>query len=326
MKLRKLISAIAAVTMISSAMTTLVSADSTVTWDEGNGIYWVENTDQVSTRTPYIETSVKQLTGDEVAALKGGTTGISNLKLSTASGKYGDTTAYRVYEVVGTFKNVGDLVVGYDPKTEDYSKILLQTLDATVNMSSEQEALFEAISVDTTAESNSGVAWSKGYNSTNQAYTINLMLGAASKWLPTEEGLINQDFSYKAYFVVPVSVTEDIELSYSTAATVNYLVNGELVPIPVKDSSASFTLAAPGSEDDETPDAVKFYAVLPACEKAEASAVAQFQFDSNADGAADKGYNYDLGSLTWDTDVTVGVEVTDIDDGVTLALTNVLWK
>lgn len=81
-----------------------------------------------------------------------------------------------------------------------------------------------------------------------------------------------------------------------------------------------------GEITPSTPDAVKFYAVLPACKKAEASAVAQFQFDSNADGVADKGYNYDLGSLTWDTDVTVGVQVEEIDDGVTLALTNVLWK
>lgn len=99
--------------------------------------------------------------------------------------------------------------------------------------------------------------------------------------------------------------------------------------LTVKDASIANGLSTAGEIEPpapSTPAAVKFYAVLPACEKAKASAVAQFQFDSNADGVADKGFNYDLGSLTWNTDVTVGVQVKDIDDGVTLALTNVIWQ
>lgn len=87
-------------------------------------------------------------------------------------------------------------------------------------------------------------------------------------------------------------------------------------PITVTVGSGAVEPPAPTTTD------AKFYAVLPACEKAEASTKANFTFNN---GEKDAVYPYDIGSFTWDTAMTVGVQVTGIPEGTTVTLKSVAF-
>lgn len=254
MKMKKFISAIAAVAMLTASMATIASADATIEWSADDGVYFISDIDKMSERTPSIEvTNVKQMTSDEVVALgTANTSSISKLKLKNTSGKYGDTATYTMYQVDAKFVGVGDLVMGYDDNG-DTSKIALMALCAAMDLTGVSVA---DIGYAKTTDATTGVAWTGGLD--GNIYNLQNQLGndnAIPKEDTTEGGIINEEYPFTVYVVLNAGT--EATIPFAATASVQYLKNADFFQI--KTPATSFTLKeAKATTDVEIADVTSF--------------------------------------------------------------------
>lgn len=199
----------------------------------------------------------------------------------------------------------------------------------------------ETFSVDVVTSDNTGVcALGFTVTGTNDTFTLTNVEDAALYANATHGNNLSKAEYGLAWWIDDMFETESTDSG--KAVTLTYKVNdtveaGSYTITIANDESTSMNIdgdvvdfgtatlnvTVVADEPEVTTTDKKFYAVI---EKAKTNTL-QFQFDDTGDGVADKSYDYgNVGSLTFDTDVTVGVQVTGIPAGTTLALTKVVWK
>lgn len=245
MKARKFISTLLATAMVASAF--VATASAAVTWEYDGEYYNISSAKDAATRTPYIETTVTKLTGDEVVALKSEGTSFSSKKLSTSAGKYGDTATYSVYKVTATYKNIGALIKGYDAANTDIeSWVRLQSLDGSLDLTG--LTAIEDISIAAKPDSLSGVTWVGGRQ--GDSFGVTLTIGPANA-LPKEDGIIEAPETSFTYYVVTAADAAAFEIPFSTAAAkVGFSIKtkddnaGEFYEVKVASRSAAAKIGA----------------------------------------------------------------------------------
>lgn len=257
MKLKKIISAVAAFAM----MATVASAAVEFEYDEG---YYIDNVADVAERTPSISTTVKQLTSAEVIALgNSNPTDISSKKLKNAETGYANTANYTVYEVTGTVNNVGALAVGYD-RNDNTAAIKLMNITTSTKLTGIE---YEAADVAATTDATTSVAWSGGVDPSTGVMLSMLQLGTDNAYpkAETAEGaLVDTTYGFKQYYVLPAG-HEAVTVSFDSAsAGVSYLVTNGVEGynnnmIEVKFAATSFVLAEAKATTDVVIDDVTEY-------------------------------------------------------------------